>query len=80
MHAVAEASPRIDLTTLYFHQSLTLPESNIATIFVHYDPYGKLSDNCKAYLQELGSYSTLYFVSSSELLVENASASLSRPG
>ena len=74
MHAVAEASPRIDLTTLYFHQSLTLPESNIATIFVHYDPYGKLSDNCKAYLQELSSYSTLYFVSSSELLVENASA------
>jgi len=74
IHAAVEALPRIDLTTLYFHQSSILPERKIATIFVHYDLYGNLSENCKAYLQELSSYSTLYFVSSSELLVQDTAA------
>jgi hypothetical protein len=72
--AANETSPCIDLTTLYFRENSTLPSKTIATVFVHYDPFGQLSDHCQSYLRELSAYSTLYFVSSSEQLVQNTSA------
>jgi hypothetical protein len=66
--------PRVDLTSLFCHQNLEGSQQGIATIFVHYDSYGNLDQNCQFYLEELSRYSTIYFVSSSESLVKNTTA------
>jgi hypothetical protein len=69
--SISECGKPIRTEEMARWQSDKAPEKCIASIFVHYDATGHVSDNVFYYLNSLTKLSDIYFVSSSIALAEN---------